>query len=443
MPISLAIFAGGLKKFGLAHKVVDLFGINPPKVLTLDGSWLFGETLTNAIDDLLVTPSSIILYANQAANHSDLLSNLDEIKLLYPKSPIYLLENSQAVTAYSLESIKEHFVNFNIAGVITGAPDTQINYFVNEILKLQLQKIAPKACWDQFPLENYWEYKLAHGPQTSSKYLPILTSYGCPWGCSFCVVPKTNLRKWTGRSAEDVYEEVRILKDKYGVTEFHLEDLNSSVNTQRLLDVAEKLKPLAVIWKIVAGTKAETLDTFDTLSCLSDSGLRYFSFSPESGSKKVRDGIGKRFDIKHSFRLIRWSRNLNIKTQACFVLGMPEEKRIDRFKSLLLLRIYTILGIDEVAVFIISPIPGSKIYDQFEVNLKAISFSPSWRPDYKILSLIRIYWYFNFLILKLIFHPFEILMSTTRFFSKRFELKMELAPYRSRQWKKWAKKSNV
>ena len=122
---------------------------------------------------------------------------------------------------------------------------------------------------------------------------------------------------------------------------------------------------------------------------------------------------------------------------------MPEEKRIDRFKSLLLLRIYTILGIDEVAVFIISPIPGSKIYDQFEVNLKAISFSPSWRPDYKILSLIRIYWYFNFLILKLIFHPFEILMSTTRFFSKRFELKMELAPYRSRQWKKWAKKSNV
>jgi radical SAM superfamily enzyme YgiQ (UPF0313 family) len=192
----------------------------------------------------------------------------------------------------------------------------------------------------------------------------------------------------------------------------------------------------------VAGTKAETLDSYETLYHLSQSGLRYFSFSPESGSKRVRSDIDKRFDVRHSFQLIRWSRKLNIRTQACFVLGMPIEKRFDRFKSLLLIRLYTILGIDEVAIFIISPMPGSKIYKKSEVKIEEISFSPSWRNDYTKLSIVRIYWYLNFLVLKLIFHPYEFIKSVQRFFNKKFELKMELAPHRSAQWKKWARSSH-
>ena len=47
--------------------------------------------------------------------------------------------------------------------------------------------------------------------------------------------------------------------------------------------------------------------------------------------------------------------------------------------------------------------------------------------------------YLNFLALKILFHPLKFVGSIIRFFAQNFELKMELAPYRSRQWKKWAK----
>jgi radical SAM superfamily enzyme YgiQ (UPF0313 family) len=229
------------------------------------------------------------------------------------------------------------------------------------------------------------------------------------------------------------------LKNKFQVDEFHFEDLNSSVSTNRLLELAEKIQSLSITWKIVAGTKAETLDSFDTLKKLFDSGLRYFSFSPESGSNRVKQEIGKRFENRHSLRLIWWSKKLKIKTQACFVLGMPNERVLDRFWSLNLIRIYSILGIDEIAIFIITPMPGAKIYNSFEVDIQNISFSPSWRSDYKKLTWIRVYWYLNFLALKVLFHPLKFVSSINRFFTQNFELKMELAPYRSRQWKKWAK----
>jgi radical SAM superfamily enzyme YgiQ (UPF0313 family) len=226
--------------------------------------------------------------------------------------------------------------------------------------------------------------------------------------------------------------------EKYSVKEFHFEDLNSSVSSQRMLELSHNLEKLSITWKIVAGTKAETLDSYQTLKSLSASGLRYFSFSPESGSSSVRREIGKRFNVLHSLRLIRWSRKLSIRTQACFVLGMPSEGTLDRFKSLCLIRIYTMLGIDEIAVFIISPMPGSELYKRFEVDLSRISFSPTWRGDYTFLSYVRLYWYANFILLKFIFHPVEFCKSVIRFFKKSFELKMELAPFRSFQWKKWA-----
>jgi radical SAM superfamily enzyme YgiQ (UPF0313 family) len=356
---------------------------------------------------------------------------------------MHLLENSQAVTAYSLESIKPYFEDTGVTSIITGTPSEQINTFASKFTNQIFHKVNPAPSWKKFPIENYWKYKLAHGPVTEERYLPVLTSYGCPWGCTFCVVPATNLRKWIARDSDEIFMEIQKNINEYSVREFHFEDLNSSVSSQRMIDLSCKLKELAITWKIVAGTKAETLDSYETLKILSDSGLRYFSFSPESGSNTVRKEIGKRFNVSHSLRLIRWSRKLKVRTQACFVLGMPSEGLVDRFKTLFLIRIYTVLGVDEIAIFIISPMPGSELYKRFEVDLSRISFSPTWRGDYRFLSFIRLYWYANFLILKFIFHPVEFYSSVIRYFNRTFELKMELAPFRSFQWKKWVREENV
>ena len=63
------------------------------------------------------------------------------------------------------------------------------------------------------------------------------------------------------------------------------------------------------------------------------------------------------------------------------VLGYPGENNFDILKSLKMIFNLTIKGIDEIAVFIISPLPGSKIYRELQGmnNLDKLSFSPTWR----------------------------------------------------------------
>ena len=92
----------------------------------------------------------------------------------------------------------------------------------------------------------------------------------------------------------------------------------------------------------------------------------------------------------------------------------------------------TKIGIDEIAIFIITPVPGSKIYENFEgfETLSNLTFSPIWRNDYKSLNRIRLQMYSIFLITKFIFHPIRVFKQALNFFNKSFNTKMEMVPYK-------------
>jgi hypothetical protein len=89
-------------------------------------------------------------------------------------------------------------------------------------------------------------------------------------------------------------------------------------------------------------------------------------------------------------------------------------------------------GIDEIAVFIITPIPGSSIFENFEGfgSLGNLTFTPTWRKDYKKLTRERLIIYSIFLLTKFIFHPLKIFKQILNFFNKKFDTKMEMVPYK-------------
>ena len=89
-------------------------------------------------------------------------------------------------------------------------------------------------------------------------------------------------------------------------------------------------------------------------------------------------------------------------------------------------------GIDEIAIFIITPIPGSNIYDKFKDfgSLSNLTFTPSWRKDYKKLYKERLIMYLIFLCTKFLFHPIKMFKQTINFFRKKFDTKMEMVPYK-------------
>ena len=143
--------------------------------------------------------------------------------------------------------------------------------------------------------------------------------------------------------------------------------------------------------------------------------------------------INKPFNYEHAIKIVKEFNKCKIYSQACFVLGYPGENNFDILKSLKMIFNLTIKGIDEIAVFIISPLPGSKIYRELQGmnNLDKLSFSPTWRKDYKILNLWRIIFYFIFIITKLIFYPHKIFKQMSNFLTKKFDTKMEMVPFKA------------
>ena len=125
--------------------------------------------------------------------------------------------------------------------------------------------------------------------------------------------------------------------------------------------------------------------------------------------------------------------DVGISSQACFVLGYPGEEDEDRQLTEDMLMELTKNGVDEVAIFVVTPVPGSKIYQEFSgfSEYSQLNFSPTWRTDYKKLNKFRLNLYRKFLLGKLRYHPKKILKQPFLFLARRCRTKMEMVPYRA------------
>ena len=457
MPITLAYINSVLLKSKINTKIIDLFGSNPNKTKIAGNKLELGEELSKYENIFSIKDSVFFIFANQVINHDNICKIISYLKNQYPSNKIVLIENTQAVTAYSLRKVKNDFLKIGVDIIICGDPEIKVKELYFKIIKKEDYSLInniitnnfdnskndnienidnlPFPEWHGFNLENYWSLKHAHGPFNKKKYLPILTSRGCPYPCKFCVIPTTTYRKWRGRSAKNVVDEIEYMKRRYDVSEFHLEDLNPTVNEKRTIKICEELinRDVKIKWKIVSGTKIESIKSLNTINLMAKSGCNYISISPESGSAKVMQLIDKPFDLDHGVKLIQRMSANKIKSQACFVLGFPGENDHDRILTEKMIKNLTRKGLDEVAIFIITPIPGSEIYDQYSgyKSYSDLNFSPTWRDDYNRLNKFRISLYRMFLFNKLFFFPLKIFKQLLNFVFCNFETKMEMVPYKA------------
>jgi radical SAM superfamily enzyme YgiQ (UPF0313 family) len=302
----------------------------------------------------------------------------------------------------------------------------------------QLVDALPFPAVDLLPLENYWSLGYAHAPVKASargKYLNIQTSRGCPFACEFCFVPSVWQRKWRPRSARIVVDEIAYYVKRFGVTDFHVEDHNPTVDKQRLKEICRELlrRGLRVTLKIAAGSKAETFDD-ETLALMARAGFVYVSISPETGSPRLLKKMNKPFDYDYALARVKRMHSLGIKTQACFVLGFPGEMREDRRATEAYVKKLARAGIDELSLPIFSPVPGSaesrKPAIEKPRKFEHQGFSPFWRKDYAAVNAFRKKLYLEFFVWRLVFHPLASLRSVVNVFTRNFETKTEMTVYR-------------
>jgi len=455
-PIELATLAAYARAEGDTVSFIDLFGNEPRRLTDAGDYYLQGQPISDHLQShSLRDADALILYAISYMSHQELLSITTLLKESFPHVHVAVLENSQAVTAYSLQRVARDYFDAGADSLICGEP-----YFNWDAVKRHMrgegaQKVPsniltrgstfeperltsksasyPVPAWDLVNLRGYWSIPYSHGPKTPT-FLPILTSRGCPYPCDFCVVPETNARRWRGNAPEDVVEEIIALRDRYGVHDFQVEDLNPTVQHQRWERICELLieRKANVRFYFVSGTKAETI-RIEKVPLFAKAGCRYLSISPESGSPELMRIIGKVFDYEHGVKLVATCRQHGIRTQACFLVGHPGENEQYFEESRKYISRLVKAGLDEIAVFVVAPFAGSRLHTTRDISVNdksaLISFSPKGRAGYDTLARRRRVMIRTFFIEKLA-RGLEFWMQGLRAIIGRPATKMENLPRR-------------
>ncbi len=458
LPHMAAYMAGSLYESGYDVQVIDCFGLQP------NNRRIFGEFMLMGIDESSVISylpeecQIVFLYCRTLEDYISIERLCSRIRKERPEIRICLFENIQTVNSFSIRLIVEDLFKNGCDIAMLGEPERRADQVAQALLKgLPLAEIKgisyqegskikitedepfndtldelPIPLWEKFPMEGYWIAGFSHAPIGRYKFLPILTSRGCPYKCTFCISPDLN-PKWRARSAVNVVDEMEYFYKSMNVSDFHVSDLNPTVSDKRVKEICKEIlsRNLPVTWKLAQGTKIETIKSEETLELMYKAGCRFFSFSPETGSPKLLKIMNKPFNHDHGLAMVRKMNSLGMRTQACFIAGIPQEDEEDKRQSIDYVKKLVEAGVDEIAVFVFTPLPGAKLSPlvQGYEHYSQCTRSPSWRKDYKEIKMFRRKMYLTFFLRKM-FKFKKVFREIFSFFSGQFETKMEMAIYK-------------
>ncbi len=212
----------------------------------------------------------------------------------------------------------------------------------------------PIPMHQDLPLQKY-RMPLIHGPFTF-----IVTSRGCPAGCTYCIKHVSYQFSVRLRSPEKIMEEMWALK-KLGINNIHMYSDLFTVNREQVVNLCKLMitEKINIHW--TCNSRVDYVDE-EMLMWMGKAGCRLISWGIESGNEQILRHAHKGADPAKAERALRWSKQAGIMNWGYFIIGLPTEtedtirQTIDFAKKLPL----------DIALFhVAAPYPGTPFF--FEV----------------------------------------------------------------------------
>lgn len=204
--------------------------------------------------------------------------------------------------------------------------------------------------------KNSYTYPDALYAQTA----PIITSRGCPGGCTYCNASSIFGRGFRARSAKNVVDEIEYLIKNYNIKEIHIWDDNFVTQKMRVFQIKNEIRSRRIKTKFAFpnGIRADFLDK-EVLQALKDMGTYSIAIGVESGSQKVLDMAKKGIKLERIVKAFELAKGLRFETWAFFMFGLPGE---DRQSATETINFAKQLNPDIAKFHILKPYPGTEVY---------------------------------------------------------------------------------
>jgi anaerobic magnesium-protoporphyrin IX monomethyl ester cyclase len=214
----------------------------------------------------------------------------------------------------------------------------------------------PRPAYHLVPLDKY--------RILGRKLLPIMSSRGCPFQCSFCVASQMFGARFRGRNPKNVLDEIEWLRDEYGAEGITFQDDTLTFDRKRILDICDGIIDRKIELPWGCGTRADVVNR-EILAKMRKAHCDEVCFGVESGCQRIRDAIKKKVTTDQCENAIKWTKEVGIFVTVSVILGYPGENRETLQQTLDFVRK---VEPDDVYLNLATPYPGTELRALVESN---------------------------------------------------------------------------
>lgn len=209
-----------------------------------------------------------------------------------------------------------------------------------------------------FHLLPMGKYRL-HPPFSRRRpVMPILTSRGCPYRCIFCSKAVFG-KKYRSNSPAYIVDEIRFLKERFGVKEVKFYDDVFTLDRKRVIALCMQLKEHGIDIPWSCETRVNLVNG-ELLRVMKDAGCYMIEYGVESGNQGILNSLKKDITLEKTAEAFKLTREAGIETVAYFLLGSPQETSETIHETI---EFAKKIDPDFVQFSIATAYPGTELYD--------------------------------------------------------------------------------
>ncbi len=397
LPLGLAYIAGVIEKAGYKTRVLDAIGDTKPVLIKRNVNNLYNvqgldtKEIIDRIDPKACVFGLSLMFTQEWILHRELIKEVKKARpdLMivvggeHPTAiPEYILRDCPSIDyiirgegELSLLELVHSIYNNDEPSKINGVCFLdKDNNFIDNGLSKRIEYIdeIPRPAWHLLKVNNYFNDYFTSG-LARGRNMAILATRGCPYQCTFCSSPSMWTTRYVMRDPKDLADEMEWLIDEFGATSFEFYDLTAIIKKEWTLDFCNELKKRKltdITWQLPVGTRTEALDQ-DTLQAIYDTGCRFITYAPESGSDVTLKTIKKKVRLDRLALSMKTAVKIGHTIRLNFIIGFPHETFFDCVRTIFFaVKCAIRYGVSDINFAIFAPYPGSELFKQLELKNK-------------------------------------------------------------------------
>jgi anaerobic magnesium-protoporphyrin IX monomethyl ester cyclase len=197
----------------------------------------------------------------------------------------------------------------------------------------------------------------------SARFGNMVTSRGCPYGCTYCSNEVFG-RRWRSRSTQNVVAEIKGVMEMYDTRKFNLMDDAATIDQKRIMEICQLIidNKLDIQWTCVTRLNATSPEL---LAKMKEAGCVNISYGIESGNPNTLKRIKKGLTVEQAEQAVKYTHEAGVECSVNFMYGFPWETPEDIHRTTEFIK-----KISPYVTYIqpggvLTPYPATQIYNEY------------------------------------------------------------------------------